>query len=110
MLTLERARELNDSMVTEEHLRIHATNVMASMGAMADHFGEDREHWMAVGYLHDYDYEKDPEEHLEHTEEPLRQAGVEEDDIRAILAHGYGICNEVDLSPIWRRASTPWMN
>ena len=52
MLTLERAKELNDAVVTEEHLRIHAMNVMASMGAMADHFGEDREHWMAVGYLH----------------------------------------------------------
>ncbi|MBQ9014902.1 MAG: hypothetical protein IJ109_02170 [Firmicutes bacterium] len=96
MLTLERAKELNDSMVTEEHLRIHATNVMASMGAMAEHFGEDREHWMAVGYLHDYDYEKYPEEHLDHTEEPLLEAGVPEEDVRAILAHGYGICNEVE--------------
>ena len=31
---------------------------MYAMGAMADHFGEDRDYWMAVGYLHDYDYEK----------------------------------------------------
>ena len=96
MLTLERARELNDSQVTEEHLRIHATNVMAAMGAMAERFGEDKEHWMAIGYLHDYDYEKFPEEHLQHTEEPLREAGLEEDEIRAILAHGYGICNDVE--------------
>ena len=96
MLTLERAKELNDSMVTEEHLRIHAINVMASMGAMAEHFGADREHWMAIGYLHDYDYEKYPEEHLLHTEEPLREAGLEEEEIRAILAHGYGICNDVE--------------
>ena len=35
MLTLERAKELNDSMVTEEHLRLHAKNVMYAMGAMA---------------------------------------------------------------------------
>lgn len=56
MLTLERARQLNDSAVTEEHLILHAKNVMYAMGAMADHFGGDREHWMAVGYLHDYDY------------------------------------------------------
>ena len=68
MLTIERAREINDSAVTEHHLIIHAKNVMYAMGAMADHFGEDREHWMAVGYLHDYDYEKYPEEHLDHTE------------------------------------------
>ena len=96
MLTLERAKELNDEMVTEEHLRIHAINVMASMGAMADHFGEDREHWMAIGYLHDYDYEKYPEEHLQHTEEPLLAAGLTQEEVRAILAHGYGVCNDVE--------------
>ena len=96
MLTLERAKELNDAVVTEEHLRIHAINVMAAMGAMAEHFGEDKERWMAIGYLHDYDYEQFPEEHLLHTEEPLREAGLEEDEIRAILAHGYGLCNDVE--------------
>lgn len=96
MLSLERARELNDTMVTEDHLKVHATNVMAAMGAMADHFGEDREHWMAIGYLHDYDYEKYPEEHLQHTEKELLAEGVTEEEVRAILAHGYGICNEVE--------------
>ena len=96
MLTLERAKELNDSMVTEEHLRIHALNVMAAMGAMAEHFGEDKEHWMAVGYLHDYDYEKFPEEHLHHTEKELLAEGVDPEDVRAILAHGYGLCNDVE--------------
>ena len=77
MLTLERARELNDTMVTEEHLRIHALNVCYAMGAMAKHFGEDTEHWQAIGMLHDYDYEKYPDEHLQHTAEPLLAAGVE---------------------------------
>ena len=94
-LTLERAKELISGMITEPHLIIHSTNVMAAMGAMAKHFGEDEEHWKAVGYLHDYDYEKYPEEHLAHTEEPLRAAGVPEADIRAILSHGYTIRNEV---------------
>ena len=95
-LTLERAKELNDGAVTEEHLRVHALNVMASMGALADHFGEDREHWMAIGYLHDYDYEQYPEEHLQHTEEPLLEAGVSPEDVRAILSHGYGIINDIE--------------
>ncbi len=95
-LTLEKAKEINGTMVTEEHLILHAANVSAAMGAMADHFGADREHWQAVGYLHDYDYEKYPEEHLQHTEEPLREAGVPEEDIRAILSHGYGECTEVE--------------
>ena len=62
---------------------------------MAEHFGEDVEHWQAVGMLHDYDYEKYPEEHLQHTQQPLREAGVDEEDIRAILSHGYEICTDV---------------
>ena len=96
MLTLEKATELNARMVTEEHLIIHEKNVCYAMGAMARHFGEDEEHWQAVGMLHDYDYEKYPEEHLKHTAEPLRAAGVDEEDIRAILSHGYGICTDVE--------------
>ena len=95
-LTLEKAKELNAKTVHEEHLLLHAANVSAAMGAMADHFGEDKEHWQAVGWLHDYDYEKYPEEHLKHTEEPLRAEGVPEEDIRAILSHGYSICTDVE--------------
>ena len=96
MLTLKRAQELNDTMVTEEHLILHAKNVCYAMGAMARHFGEDEEHWQAVGMLHDYDYEKYPEEHLDHTAEPLRACGVDESDIRAILSHGFGLRNDVE--------------
>ena len=96
MLTLERARELNDTTVTEEHLRIHALNVSYAMGAMARHFGEDVEHWEAVGLLHDYDYQQYPEEHLRHTEAPLLAAGVDPADVRAILSHGYGICSDIE--------------
>ena len=95
MLTLERAAELNGTMVTEEHLIIHAKNVSYAMGAMATHFGGDVEHWQAVGLLHDYDYEKYPEEHLQHTEEALLAAGVPAEDVRAIMSHGWGICTDV---------------
>ena len=95
MLTLERARALNATMVSEEHLILHALNVCYAMGAMAVHFGADPEYWKAIGMLHDYDYEKYPEEHLQHTEEPLLEAGVEPVDVRAILSHGYGIVNDV---------------
>ena len=95
-LTLEEATRLNETMVSEEHLIIHAKNVAYAMGAMARHFGEDEEHWMAVGMLHDYDYEKYPDEHLQHTEKPLLDAGVPEADVRAILSHGYGICTDVE--------------
>jgi len=96
MLSLERATELNSTMVTQEHLLLHAKNVCYAMGALAAHFGESVEHWQAIGMLHDYDYEKYPDEHLQHTEQPLREAGVDEEDIRAILSHGYGICTDVE--------------
>ena len=96
MLDIKRAEELNATMVSDEHLIIHAKNVRYAMGAMAKHFGEDPEHWEAVGMLHDYDYEKYPDEHLQHTKEPLLAAGVSEEDVRAILSHGWGICTDVE--------------
>ena len=95
MLTIERAKELLATTTTEEHLFLHAKNVAVAMGGLAKHFGEDADHWTAIGYLHDYDYEQFPEEHLQHTEEPLLAAGLTAEEVRAILAHGYGHCNDV---------------
>ena len=95
-LTLERAKQLLSATTTEEHLFEHALGVSACMGAMARHFGADESYWRAVGYLHDYDFEQYPDEHLKHTEQPLRDAGVDEESIRAILAHGYGLCTDVE--------------
>ena len=96
MLTMERARELLATTTTQDHLFLHAKNVMAAMGGLAEHFGEDAEHWMAIGYLHDYDYEQYPEEHLRHTEQPLLDAGLTQEEVRAILAHGYIHINDVE--------------
>ena len=66
-LTLARAKELLATTTTEAHLFEHAIGVSAAMGAMARHFGQDPPIGEAVGYLHDYDYEQYPEEHLAHT-------------------------------------------
>lgn len=96
MLTMERAKALLASTTTEEHLFLHAKNVSVAMGGLARHFGEDEAHWMAVGYLHDYDYEQHPQEHLQHTAQPLLAAGVTEEEVRAILSHGFGHCNDVE--------------
>ena len=96
MLTPEKAKELLATTTTEPHLILHAKNVMVAMGGLAEHFGEDKEHWMAVGYLHDYDYEQYPDEHLDHTAEPLRKSGVSDEEIRAILSHGYTLRNDVE--------------
>lgn len=94
-LTKETAQALIAQTTTEPHLLQHALAVSAAMGAMAAHYGEDTEYWQAVGLLHDYDYEQHPEAHLQHTEAPLRAAGVDETSLRAILSHGWGICTDV---------------
>lgn len=95
-LTTEQARQLLATTTTQPHLLQHALAVSAAMGAMAKHFGEDEAYWQAIGFLHDYDYEQYPEEHLQHTQEPLLAAGVSEEDVRAIMAHGWGLCTDVE--------------
>ena len=95
-VTMEQAERLIKANVTEQHLFTHARAVSAAMGAMAEHFGADKAHWEAVGYLHDVDYEKFPEDHLAHTRELLAGEDIDESDIRAILSHGYGICTDIE--------------
>ena len=95
-LTLEKAKELNKDHVTKENLMIHCLNVCYAMEGMANHFGEDPDHWMGVGYLHDFDNEEYPEEHLQHTQDELLALGVDEEDVRAIMSHGFGICTDVE--------------
>ena len=96
MLTLNKAKALLETTTTQPHLFLHAKNVMVAMGGFAKHFGEDENHWMAIGYLHDYDYEQHPDAHLQHTREPLLAAGLTEEEVRAILSHGYIHLNDVE--------------
>ena len=44
-----------------------------------------------MGLLHDIDFELYPEEHCLKAPEMLREAGVGEDVIHAVVSHGYGI-------------------
>jgi predicted hydrolase (HD superfamily) len=101
---MERAAELLATTTTEEHLFLHAKNVSVAMGGLARHFGEDDALWEAIGYLHDYDYEQHPEEHLQHTEQPLLEAGVASEEVRAILAHGFGHCNDVEPKTLMEKS------
>ena len=97
-LTLSRAQELLATTTNDPHLIVHATNVRGCMEAFARHFGqsqEEVEHWGAVGYLHDYDYQHFPGEHLKHTEAELLAEGVDAADVRAIMSHGWSICNDI---------------
>ena len=97
-LTLSEAERLLATTTHDPHLLLHARNVRGCMEAFARHFGqtpEEVEHWGAVGYLHDYDYERFPEEHLRHTEAELLAEGVDAADVRAIMSHGWSICNDI---------------
>lgn len=97
-LTLARAKEILHKHTTEPHLFTHAAAVSAAMGAMAEHFGADKEHWQAIGYLHDVDFEKFPAEHCQHVRELLEPEGISDDDINTIISHAYGL-HPVSVKP-----------
>ena len=63
------------------------------MRRFARRFGEDENYWGVVGLLHDIDYEKWPEEHLQVAPRLLFEAGYDEDFVHAVCAHGYGVCS-----------------
>lgn len=79
-----------------ESLLQHAYAVEGVMRYFARKTGEDEEYWGNIGLLHDLDYEQFPEEHCIKTEEILKEEGVEEEIIHAIMSHGYGICTDVE--------------
>lgn len=95
-LTLDRAKDIIGRHITQPHLLLHSLAVSAAMGAMAGHFRADQEHWRAIGYLHDVDFEKYPETHCQHVRELLEPEGIAEEDIRAILSHGWELCTDVE--------------
>lgn len=84
-------RQYNDN----DALLKHAYAVEAVMRRFAARFGEDVEYWGLVGLLHDIDYQKWPEEHLQVAPHLLRDAGFDEAFVRAVCAHGYGLCSDV---------------
>ena len=73
---------------SSESLIKHMMAVEAACRAYARKFGEDEEKWGIVGMLHDFDYERYPDQrHPQLGSEVLRERGYPEDVIRAILSH-----------------------
>jgi putative nucleotidyltransferase with HDIG domain len=88
-MTREEAWSLLTEFTPSESLRKHALAVEAAMRLYANRFGEDADRWGLAGLLHDFDYERWPEppEHTRAGAPILRQRGLDEEIVAAILSH-----------------------
>ena len=85
----QRAWDLLCEYTQNENLRKHALAVEAAMRSYARHFGEDEELWSITGLLHDFDYERwpTPPDHTTEGAKILRERGVDEEIVAAMLSH-----------------------
>ena len=79
-----------------EALIHHALAVEGAMRYLARKRGADEEQWGIIGLIHDLDYEKFPEQHCHKTKTILEEQGWPEEYIRAVISHGWGLCNDVE--------------
>jgi putative nucleotidyltransferase with HDIG domain len=88
-MTREEAWQLVQSNVEAVGLRRHMLAVEACMRFYAQQLNEDPEPWGLAGLLHDFDWEIHPtlESHPAAGAPILRQAGCDENVVRAILSH-----------------------
>jgi putative nucleotidyltransferase with HDIG domain len=75
--------------VESESLRRHMYAVEAATRAYARSFGEDEELYGLAGLVHDFDYEKRPDEHPVPGAAILQARGYPDEVVHAVLAHGY---------------------
>ena len=90
----DQALALVHEYTASDSLRKHMLAVEAVMRAYARRFGEDEERWGLTGLVHDFDYERFPNDaHAADAEHPaegvriLRGLGYPEDVLEAILGH-----------------------
>ena len=82
----------------DNHIK-HALAVEGTMRHFARKMGGDEDLWGVVGILHDIDWEKtidDPTRHCSLAPELLREAGIGEEIVHAVQAHGWSICTNVE--------------
>ncbi len=71
-----------------DYLRKHHLAVEAAMRFYARKYGQDENLWGNVGLIHDFEYEKFPDQHPQKGGELLRELGWPEHLVRAVMAHG----------------------
>jgi predicted hydrolase (HD superfamily) len=96
----EAAWQLLCEYTESDGLRKHGLAVEAVMRHFARKQGADEDRWGVVGLIHDFDYERYPDQHPASGEPILREHGLPEDDILAVLSHGehLGIPRETPLA------------
>ena len=99
MPTREQALGLVKKYNKEESHIHHAIAVENAMRHFAKLYSEDEDLWGVAGLLHDIDWEmtsETPEKHCHVAPDLLREAGVDENIIRAVQSHGFEICTDVE--------------
>lgn len=86
-ITRENAIALLEEYVKSDSLKKHCFAVGAAMDAYSEKFNQDPKVWGACGILHDFDYEKYPDQHPFKGVEILKGKGYPQDFIDAILGH-----------------------
>ncbi len=88
-MTRDEAFAIVHEYVKNENLVRHMLAVESAMRFYAEKFGEDVETWCVVGLLHDFDWEIHPnmETHPQKGVPILRERGLPEEIIRAVLSH-----------------------
>lgn len=94
--TYQEAMEIFLKYNETESLINHAKSVEAVMRHFALLNKEDEEKWGIIGLVHDLDYEKYPEQHCEMTKNILEKAEWDDEYIRAILSHGWGLVTDIE--------------
>jgi len=89
---LELLKEFNDNPALVQH----GIQVGVCMSHFAKRAGEDPMRWEIVGLLHDLDYEKYPERHCYKAAQIMRERGYDDEIIRAMMSHAWGICTDVE--------------
>ncbi|MBD3360445.1 HDIG domain-containing protein [Candidatus Peregrinibacteria bacterium] len=87
-MNYEEAHIIMKENLKNRNLRSHSYAVESAMRAYARKFGDDEEKWAAAGILHDFDYEKWPEEHPTRGKDLLEEMNVPEEIVQAIQEHG----------------------
>ena len=88
-MTRDDAWKLLNEYMKNQNLIKHEIAVEAAMAAYAEKFGEDVEKWRILGLLHDFDYEKYPDEkdHALKGAEILKEKGYPDDIVKAVKSH-----------------------